>query len=261
MLRLATVTFVGILWSLSLPAQNPKPASAPAKGAPATSAKHKLSSGFLDRMLNFLGISDSPSTLKGPGDEVKSGELWVVDLASQTRRALTQAGEYRSPIFAPGKNDVFALSGHDLLQISLGSGEIKKLFFIADISKLVGFSGSDPSAVLVLQSKTADQHAQVGLLSIRTGKVTPLPYDPASSADLQMVENLKGWTRTYGNKQVYVRRQTKQALSGATEWSDVFLQSVGTAPTDESLCDEVNCGQPSMSADGRLLVFVKSSAE
>jgi hypothetical protein len=258
MRKLATVAFLEMLLSLTLAAQSPKPSSAPVKAAPPSNAKQRSSPGFLDRVLTFLGISDSPGTLKGPGDEVRSGELWVVDLASQTTRAVTQGGRYRSPIFAAANNEILALSGQDLLQVSARSGEMNKLFSIADISKLVGFSGSDPDTVLILQSGSVGQHAQVALLSIRTGRVTTLPYDPASSADLQMVENLEGWTRTYGDKQVFVRRQTKQALSGTVEWSDVFIQSSGAAPRDVSLCNGTNCGQPSMSADGRSLVFVKS---
>ena len=260
MRKLATVTFLGMLSGLSLSAQSAKPSPAPMKATPPSSAKQNATPGFVARVLTFLGISDTPGSLKAPGD-VKNGDIWVVDLASQARRPITQGGRYRSPIFAPAKNDIFALSGHELFQISDGSGEIKKLFSIADISKLVAVSGSDPDSVLILQSPTTGQHAQVGLLSISTGKVTPLPYDPASSADLQMMENLEGWTRTYGDKQVFVRRQTKQALSGTVEWSDIFIQTAGATPIDVSMCNGVNCGQPSMSADGRLLVFVKSAPD
>jgi hypothetical protein len=32
-------------------------------------------------------------------------------------------------------------------------------------------------------------------------------------------------------------------------------------PVDVSRCDGTNCGQPSMSADGRLIAFVKAEME
>jgi hypothetical protein len=115
--------------------------------------------------------------------------------------------------------------------------------------------------VLILQSGDAGGHPRIGLLSVSTAKVTPLAYDAGSNADLQMVENIEGWTRTYGDKQIYVRRQTKQALSGVIEWSDVFLKADGQTPIDVSQCNGANCGQPSLSADGRLLVFVKVEPE
>lgn len=229
-----------------------------AKPAPAA-AKQKASAGFLDRVLKFLGISDSPGTLKGPGDEVVKGDLWVADLNLGSTHLLAK-GSYRSPVFMPGSNDVLALNGADVMRFS-GSGDGKKISSIAGITKLVGFASNDPDNVLLLRSGGPEGHPQVATLSISMGQITPVEYDPASSADLQMVENLEGWTRIYGDRQLSVRRQTKQALSGTTESSDVFLKSDGQQLVDVSRCNGANCGQPSLSADGRLVIFVKSEAE
>jgi len=91
--------------------------------------------------------------------------------------------------------------------------------------------------------------------------MTVVPYDAASNQDLQMLESLQGWSRTYGDKYIYVKRQTKQAFSGTVEWSDVFLNVGNREPVDVSRCDGANCGQPSLSEDGRLLVFVKAETE
>lgn len=253
---LVAVLDIPLLLTLTFAALGQAPNAAPPKGA-----QQKSSSSFVDRVLSFLGISDSPVTLKGPGGEVSSGELWVVDLDSQTRRAIAPGGHYRSPVFAPDGKKILALSGGDLVRLSLESQETMKLFPVADVSKLIGFSSADPESLLILQSGGAGRHSRVGLLSISTAKVTALSYDPASDSDLQMVENLEGWTRTYGGKQLYVRRQTKQTLSGTVEWSDVFLRVDGKEPRDVSLCDGANCGQPSLSADGHLLVFVKAPVE
>jgi len=237
--------------------QNQKPQGS----APAPAPAKKQSPDFIDKVLKILGISDSPGTLKGPGDEVVSGEVWMADLGSQTTHSVGRGGRYRSPVFVPGSNEILALSGTDLMRFSAGSGEPKKLYPVAAVTKLVGFSADDPDKVLIVQTDDASGHPRIGLLSVGTAKVTPLAYDPSSSADLQMIENLKGWTRTYGNKQVYVRRQTKQALSGVVEWSDVFLKADGQEAIDVSQCNGTNCGQPSLSADGRLLVFVKTAPE
>jgi len=231
--------------------QTPKPATA--------SAKQKASPGFIDRVLKYLGISDSPGTLKGPGDEVVKGDLWVADLISGSTHLLAR-GSYRSPVFVLGSSDVLALNGSDLMLFSAASGDGKKLSSIMGPTKLVGSGMDDPDNVLLLRSGGAGSHPQVAILSISTGKVTPIEYDAAASADLQMVENLEGWTRIYGDKQVSVRRQTKQALSGPVEWSDVFLKADGQEPVNVSRCNGANCGQPSLSADGRFVVFVKSGA-
>ena len=153
------------------------------------------------------------------------------------------------------------MSGGDLVRLSLESQEIVKLFPLADVSKLVGFSSVDPESLLILRSGGAGQHSRVGLLSLSTAKVNPLSYDPDSDSDLQMVENLESWTRTYGGEQLFVRRQTKQKLSGTVEWTDVFLQGGVKEPIDISMCNGANCGQPSLSADGHLVVFVKAPPE
>lgn len=229
------------------------------KPAPAPAAKQKTAPGFIDRVLKFLGISDSPGTLKSPGDE-KSGALWVADLGSHTTHAVTRGGGYHSPVFLPEGNDILALSGNDVVRTS-SSGEMKKLYSIAGVTKLVAGSTDNPDALLILLTGNAGEHSRVGLLSVSTGKVTPLAFDPHSSADLQMVEDLEGWTRSYSDKQIYVQRQTKQALSGTVEWSDVFLKVTGQEPVNVSRCNGENCGQPSLSSDGRLLIFVKSEAD
>ena len=62
--------------------------------------------------------------------------------------------------------------------------------------------------------------------------VTPVPYDPGSSQDLQMLEGIEGWSRSYGDRHIYVKRQSKKALSGTVEWSDVFLEVGNQTPVD-----------------------------
>ena len=224
-------------------------------------AKPKPQSSFTDRVLKFLGISESPGTLKGPGDEVVSGELWLADLQAKTTRALTSGGGYRSPTFLAGNKDVLALRGTEVVRVPIAGGADKKLYSVDGILKLVGASSEDVTTILVLLRGETGAHPRVGLLAVGTGAVTPVSYDAASSQDLQMIEDLRGWARTYGDRHIYMKRQSKQAFSGTVEWSDVFLQVGSQPPVDVSRCDGVNCGQPSLSAEGRWLVFVKAPAE
>ena len=118
----------------------------------------RTSTGFTEKLLKFFGISDSPSTLKGPGDEVTSGELWVADLNSRTTRALTSSAGWRSPVFLPGTKDVLALRGTDVVRLPSGSGEGKKLYSVDAIVKLVGVGRDDPGKVLILLRGGADGH-------------------------------------------------------------------------------------------------------
>src|SRR6202030_2037801 len=94
------------------------------------------------------------------------------------------------------------------------------------ISKLVGFSVDDPDTILVLIGKSSARPT-VGLLSLTSGKITAMPYDPASSRDMEMIEHLQSWERVYGDKRVYTKRQTKETLYGPVEWTDVYLKAQG----------------------------------
>jgi len=230
------------------------------KNVPASKQKPRTS--FTERVLKFLGISASPGTLKGPGDEVTSGQLWLADLQAKTTRELTSSNGYRSPIFRTGNKDVLALRGLEVVRYPSAGGAGKSLCSVDGILKLVGVSSKDDAIVLILlRANGGGGHPRVGELTVSSGKVTLLPYDPASRDDLQLVEDLAGWSRTYGDRRIYVQKQSKKALSGTVEWHDVFLQVDNELPVDVSQCDGVNCGQPSLSADGHWLVYVRTKAE
>lgn len=231
------------------------------KNTTANAAKSKTATSFTEKLLKFLGVSDSPSTLKGPGDEVATGELWLADLDSGTTRALTSAGGYRSPVFLSGSKNILALRGTDVMQIPSAGGEGRKLYSVHAITKLVGCSSEDPGKVLILLQGGADGYPRVGLLTLSTGAATVVPYDSSSGQDLQTVESLQGWSRKYGDQQIYVGRQSRQALSGTVEWTDVFRRVKNAEPVDVSQCDGTNCGQPSLSDNKRLIVFVKARGE
>jgi len=247
-----------ILWVLLL-AVSVNTASAQGQKKTTDGTGHKTSMRFTEKLLKFLGIGDSPSSLKGPGDEVVTGDVWVADLGAKTTHALTTAGGYRSPIFV-SSGDILALRGTDVMRIPPAGGEGKRLYSVAGIEKLVGCDSEDPGKVLaVLHGGTGGP--RVAMLTVSTGAVSTIPYDASSSQDLQMVESLRGWTRKYGEEELYVESQSKQSFSGAVEWVDVFLRAGNAKAVDVSRCDGTNCGQPSLSGDKRLVAFVKAQDE
>jgi len=115
----------------------------------------------------------------------------------------------------------------------------------------------DPDKVFVL-TRDAAGHPGVALLSLSGGKLDPLSYDASSSEDRHMVEHLSSWDRAYGDTSVYIDQQTKSGMAGTLAWTDAFLRAGAGAPIDVSNCDGVNCGQPSLSADRKLVAFVKA---
>ncbi len=100
--------------------------------------------------------------------------------------------------------------------------------------------------------------APLGVLSLKTGKVAPLPYDAASSDQQRMLAQVRGQERVYGDASVYVKTESKAGLSRTIEWTDVYLRRGNAPPQNVSACDGVNCGQPALSPDGRRVAFVKS---
>lgn len=208
------------------------------------------------KILRIAGISATPSTLRGPGDEIETGDIWMVNLASQTSRRLTRDGSYRSPVFVPGDEAILGLTADDIVRIALSGGEPETLYTIDGIMKLVGVSKDDPDTVLIV-AEDDDGVLSVGLLSLKGGQVRSVPYNRASREDRRMLSHIKGWERVYADATVYVRRQTKQGMGGRQQWTDVFVTQGNNDPINISKCDGINCGQPSLSWDGRQVVFVK----
>jgi hypothetical protein len=235
--------------------QAPKNTSKPANSAP------QKPKSFVDRVLDFLSISYTPGALKGPAGDPSNGQIWIASLKNNSAHSLTSSGNYRSPIFLAESADILALRGNDLVRIPSTGGEGTKLHLVEGVLKLVGAGGSDPNQVLALLRSEGGSHPRVALLAVDTGAITELPYDPSSSQDLQLVEDLQGWSRVAGEDRIFVKRQTKESLAGTLEWTDIFLIAHGQQPVDVSRCDGVNCGQPSLSQDGSLLAYVKEIPE
>jgi len=233
-------------------AQAPKPPAVVAQTDQARKPKE-----FWRKMLRISGVAYSPSTLKGPGDEVVTGEIWIADVTSGRTRKLTAEAGFRSPVFTPGNNEILALKAPHVVRLPVTGGEPQRVCDVAGAYKLIGFSMDDRDKVLVVTEDEAGR-SEIELLSIAGGKSFALQYDSASVEDRRMVEHLRGWDRVYGDTGVYVKRQSKATLGGTVEWLDVFFKAGTAEAVNASRCDGVNCGQPSLSNDGKKIVFVKS---
>ena len=211
------------------------------------------------RLLRYSGLADNPSTLKGP-EQDGSGQIWLAELGNQQTRPLTTGGGYRSPVFIPGRTSILALKGADIVRLRLDGGAPERVYTISGISKLVGFNRDAPDQLLVV-TEDALGKPTIGLLSTKTGRIVPIPYDAASSDDRRMLEHLRGWDRVYGRTSLDVRTLTKESFSGRVQSTDVFLTADGGTPINVSRCEGADCGQPSLSTDRRLIVFIKVERE
>jgi hypothetical protein len=209
---------------------------------------------LLATLLRIAGLTATPSQVRGPNDEVRDGDVWLVGVDGGEARALTTGGGFRSPVFSAGDSSVIALKAGAIVQIGL-DGRVVQLQRVNGVAKLVGFDGTDRDALVVLMDNAA---SPIAAISIQTGRVTPLAYDVASPTDQRMLAQVRGDARTYRDTSLYTKTETKSGLARSIEWIDVYVKRGAAAAKNVSACDGVNCVQPALSADGRRIAFVKA---
>ncbi len=213
----------------------------------------------LEAVLRFLGISASPSTQRGGSDEIKTGDIWVADPEGATHHALTTGGTYRWPVFEPSGKSVVALAGDQLVRIPITRGaKIQVLHSVPSVDKLVGFDRDNPERLLVTQNQP---ESPLAVLSIASGKLQDLPYDRNDKDQRRMLSHIRGEERVYAKARVYVMTESAQSIEGTREWTDVYIQQGDGKAKNVSHCDGIDCGQPSLSPDGKTVVYIQSQRE
>jgi hypothetical protein len=212
---------------------------------------------LLQRLLRIAGLTAAPSQLRGPAEAVEPGNIWVVPIDRGAPKALTLDGGYTSPIFSTDGR-VYALKGDTLVRLPQETGAGAAVHKVPRAVKLVGFDAANADELVVLLDADAGS-PPLGVLSLRSGRVTPLPVDPASEEQRRMLAQIRGQERSYGTTSVYTRTERRRGMSRNIEWSDVFIRSGDGAPRNVSACNGVNCVQPALSPDGRSVVFIKAA--
>ncbi|HEX2457949.1 MAG TPA: hypothetical protein VHI99_29905 [Vicinamibacterales bacterium] len=211
---------------------------------------------IITKLLRIAGLTVAPTQMRGPGDEVAPGDIWIVALDARAPRALTTGGGYRSPIIGPD-GMVYALKGDAVVRLDTQQSQTAPLQKATGVRKLVGFDPATRDEIVVLlESPVAG--APLATLALKNGTLTPLPHDGQSEDERTLVAQIRGQDRSYGDTSVYTRTETKRGLSRTIEWTDVFVKRGSDAPQNVSACDGVNCVQPSLSPDRRSVVFVKT---
>jgi len=181
--------------------------------------------------------------MKGELD-AEAGQVWTFRMKSRTVSQLTVAGGYHSPVYTPSGNAVVALHGFDLVQFPVIEPDPAVLFSLPDVAKLLGFAQNDARHLLALFSGD-----RVGLIDITTHQVEWLTYD-ANGPDKNLVDSLKQWERQYGAVSLFVKD------NGSGRFRDVYLRAEGRED-NLTRCEDVSCGQPSLSQDGTRVAFIR----
>jgi hypothetical protein len=213
---------------------------------------------LLNKILRITGISATPSQQKTPGEEMPSGGMiWIGDPKANTRQSVRNDAGFRSPIFAPNDSTIVALRTGWLWWINAETGKGSKIYHLSTVTKLIGKDRDNPDKILVLREENGKESP--AFLSLKSGALTDIPYDPQSPEDRNLFNHLKGWERDYGEVAVYPRKQQRTGIVGPVEWQDVFFKKDDAEPVNVSRCDGDTCGQPSLSADGGKVVYIRVS--
>jgi dipeptidyl aminopeptidase/acylaminoacyl peptidase len=216
----------------------------------------KKTESFWNKLLRITGISATPGALRGE-EETASGDVWLAQLDRQPAlRRLTQEGGYTSPVFDKDAN-VLALKANDLYRLSTSGAPPVKLRAIPKAVKLVGISRDEPDRLLVVV-KDAQALPQAAMFSLRDGALAVLHHDARSTDDRTLLAHLLGWERVYGDTRVYVVSNEKAGAGDTTiKFRDVWLQRGSSTAINLTNGNGVSSGQPSLSADGRQVVFIR----
>jgi hypothetical protein len=231
-------------------------ALAAALAVPAGAAAETL----IEKVLRVSGLTLAPTHVRDPDDGIKPGSIWIVSLDRRTTRALTTDGGYRSPTFSPVAGSIYALKHDMIVRIPSEGGTAVSVQRIPGAIKLVGFDGKSLDEMLVLID-TGASGSPLGVVSLKSGRVTPLPYDARSDDEHRLLEQIRAQHRLYGDTIVYTKRETKEGIARIIEWTDVYLQQGTAPPRNMSGCDGLNCVQPALSPDKRTVAFVKTGAQ
>ena len=98
---------------------------------------------FWEAVLRFMGISATPSGLRGEEDN-PAGDIWMVDVSGANPHRLTSGGSYRFPLLRPNGNTVVALRHDEVVEVPLAGGNPSVLVPAASqLQKLVSFPVAD----------------------------------------------------------------------------------------------------------------------
>ena len=128
---------------------------------------------IITKLLRIAGLTVAPTQMRGPGDEVAAGDIWIVALDQRSPRGLTTDGGYRSPIVGLD-GTIYALKGDAVVRLPASQGQPTQVQKAPGVRKLVGFDPAAKDEVVVLLESPVSG-APLATLALTTGTLTPLP--------------------------------------------------------------------------------------
>ena len=206
-----------------------------------------------EKLLRVAGLSAGPAQTRGTAASTAPGNIWVATTDKSTSRALTTDNGYTSPIFSPDGR-LYALRSGAVVRLPQETGAGVAVHKVPGVLKLVGFDVKNPDDLVVLL-EASGAGSPLGVLSLTSGRVTPLPYDAASEEQRRLVARIRSDERQYDTTGVYTNAERR----GSLRWTDVYVRRGTAGARNVSTCAGAGCGQPALSPDGRSVAFIKTT--
>jgi hypothetical protein len=216
------------------------------RASPAASDESSLAQAFWAG-IDYLGLTFKAVGNLGAGAD--RGRVWIVDLATGESRQASGADDLAWPVFGLDRSTVFALRGKQAVRLASPGGEIAPVGPEADWRKLVGIDGKGD----LLGFVAGRPRAQPALMN-ESGRLLLLPQ-PETEQDRAHVSMLLQENHAYADgRQLLVTRSQR----GGRGYDITF--ATGASTKDLSDCGDDACGQPSLSPDGRYVLYIRASA-
>jgi hypothetical protein len=195
--------------------------------------------------IDYLGvIFKAVGSLGGGADQ---GQVWVVDLVTGERRQISNADGLAWPVLDTDQSTIFALRGRQLVRLKVHGGETVSVGPQANWRKLVGVNATGD----VLGFLAGPAGVQPVLLTSK-GELLTLPKLETEEEQVR-VSRLLQENRAYQNGRELI--VTRSARGG--RGYDVNLIT-GDLARNLSDCGDNACGQPSLSPDGRYVLYIRA---
>ena len=179
------------------------------------------------------------------------GQVWMVELGTGERRALTQESDFSWPVLGRDEVTVYALRLGQLVRLDPGAGDPIPLGPSGGIEKLVGVA-ADGTILAILREGRPGRPALIA----PDGSVTALPL-PETPDEKRNIAILLSENRAFSGDRRLVVDRAENVPDPRRRGFDVYLVSDGVR-RNLSQCGSDSCGQPSMSPAGDRVLYIRA---
>jgi hypothetical protein len=197
--------------------------------------------------IDYLGLTFKAVGSLGAGAD--RGRVWIVDLATGERRQVSSADDLAWPVLGLDRSTIFALHGRQVVRLASRGGGIVPVGPEADWRKLVGVDATGD----VLGFVAGRPRAQPALMTEK-GQLMLLPQ-PEKEQEKARVSMLLQENFAYADGRRLVVTRSQRGGRGY----DVSLVT-DDSTKNLSDCGDDACGQPSLSPDGRYVLYIRASS-